>query len=759
MAWVRRRMPDSQAGRIRLTGVVVAVAMAFSQVGAMTSPAHSANRTIASFVALFVLGGVLVATYVLRRLPPAEPLWAPVLVVVAGAGLTDGLATTGLCIAVAVTQSMYGSTAAWVLRSLLLAVAIPVVVVVSPFSLGDRVSWYGPQVLAPVLALLLICVLMRAFYRSLLRQQQAGERGAVLASCGSQLIGVTDPQQVRLLGTAAAERLSELSAGAAYLVLERIPDGVTVLHGIAPAAHLVGAVLPSAAVHELTTAGSGGAEHLVACPAALAAQVPALRHWRGTVLPAIGATRWLLVGGSRQVPDDVFNAYRGLAHQLAFAEENCRAHRSLDYQANHDHLTTLPNRGQLLRRLSAAVDEEVAATLLMIDLDDFKRVNDTYGHSAGDDLLVEVGNRLIEVGGSNALAARFGGDEFALLLLDDSTDAQALAQRLCRRLMEPMQLRAGVVTVGASIGLATATAGLTAGDLLRCADIAMYSAKAAGKNRVERFTSSQHGDIARHRLLEEHLAHAVERDEIVVHYQPRVDLQTGECTGIEALPWWRHHSLGLLRPEEFVPIAERVDRMTTLAVHTLRTACVEMASQLTPWSSTELPLSVQVATAQLVDATLTSTVRQILAETSFAADRLILQVVDSEQLHDDSVRHRLQDLADTGIRIALRDVGGPDLSLAPLRSIPIRQLRISLDALSPHAERSDTDDMVRLFVSVGHIFELEVVADGVVSTGQADRLRAAGIHHAQGAAFADPMPAVGIRQWLLRSASVSTQKV
>lgn len=756
MAWLRGRIPDSPAGKARLTGASIAVAMLLAQAGGMGTATHSVAWVSTSIIALLALAGVLAVTYVARRLPPLEPLWVPVLVVVAGSGLSDAIAAMGLCMAVAVAQSMYGSTATWALRSVLITAAVPVVVAVSPYSLGQHISWHGQSAIAPLPALLLICVLMRAFYRSLIRQQQAGEREAVLASCGGQLIGVTDPHQVCLLGATAAERLSELSSGASHLILEQSSDGVVVLHGVGSAASLVGATLPSAVVAELATAEIGEIRHLTTDPVAFVAPASAPWHWRAMVLPTTGATRYLLVGGTHRMPDDVVNAYRSLAHQLTFAEENCRAHRNLDHQANHDHLTMLPNRGQFFRRLTAAIDEEVAVTLMVIDLDDFKHVNDVYGHGAGDDLLVEVAGRLNEIGGPHCLAARFGGDEFALLLLDDSQDAEALAQRLCLRLMEPMCLPAGVVTVGASIGLAASTAELTAGDLLRCADIAMYSAKAAGKNRVERFTTARHGDVARHRLLEEHLAHAVERDEIVVHYQPCVDLATGDCTGVQADPWWRHHGLGLLRPEEFVPIAERVGRIATLGAHTLRTACAELAARPTSPAGAELRLSVDVATAQLLDPGFAATVRQILTETSFPAERLILQVVDSAQLHEETIRHRLLDLSDAGVRMALRDFGSADTSLASLRSLPIRRLKTSLGVLTAHAERFDANDMLRLVVSVGNILDLEVVAGEVDTPAQADRLRAAGIGYVQGAAYADPMPAPDLRQWLSRRTPMST---
>ena len=197
--------------------------------------------------------------------------------------------------------------------------------------------------------------------------------------------------------------------------------------------------------------------------------------------------------------------------------------------------------------------------LLIIDLDDFKQVNDVYAHAAGDELLVQVSRRLVEVAGGRGVPARFGGDEFALLLsgLGEAGEADELAERLRVPMLEPFRLARATVSVGASVGVAAATPALTAGDLVRCADIAIYAAKGKGRNRVERFDSAHRGDIARLPLLEEHLAEAVDRDEIVLHYQPQIDLRSGTCAGVEALVRCNHPTMGALGPGTFIPLAER----------------------------------------------------------------------------------------------------------------------------------------------------------------------------------------------------------
>ncbi|HEV2895639.1 MAG TPA: GGDEF domain-containing phosphodiesterase, partial [Actinomycetota bacterium] len=198
---------------------------------------------------------------------------------------------------------------------------------------------------------------------------------------------------------------------------------------------------------------------------------------------------------------------------------------------------------------------------------------------------------------------------------------------------------------------------LTAGDLMRCADIAMYSAKAKGKNRVERFTESGHGEIAQLRLLEEHLAHAVERGEIVLHYQPHIDLRTGRCAGVEALARWQHPGLGLLPPGTFIPLAERTGHIVTLGGHVLAEACRQMAEWAGQPEADGLRLSVNVAPRQLDDPRFAHTVRVALEESGLPASRLTLEITESELIDERNARVQLQRVAEAGVRIAIDDFG------------------------------------------------------------------------------------------------------
>jgi diguanylate cyclase (GGDEF)-like protein len=748
MTVLPRRLPASSLGKARLAAALFAVVWCAWQLGNGGNPARPPAWNSVSSVAVVLVIGVVVTTYARGRVLPFDPVGLPVLVFVGGSGLADPVAAFGVCSAVTVSQSMYGSARTWAVRSVLLGAAFLAAVAVSPLALaGLRVSWHDPSLLSMVAQLTMLGVLARGLYSALLRQDLARERDATLAHVGGELIGVTELEQVRRVGADAATRLAQLSLGAVTVLLERSPDGFTVLHSFGMDDAVVGTVLPVQSVRGLDAPDRDTVRTVAGGVGALQNHTPGIRHWRGVGLSTAGPERYLLVGGAQPVSKDVVNAFRNLAHQIAFAEDSCRIHQRLNYQADHDDLTTLPNRGQFFKRLAAAIDEQVPVALLVIDLDDFKQVNDVHGHPVGDELLIEVAARLGEASAPNGVAARFGGDEFALLLTGTPAEVDAVAQRLCARLLEPMRLSAGVVTVGASIGVATAHPGLTGGDLMRCADIAMYSAKAAGKNRVERFSTARHGDIAQHRLLEEHLAYAVQRDEIAVHYQPYLDLRTGECVGVEALPRWQHRILGRLSPQEFMATAERTGHLTAIGAHILRVACRHLSAWTTLPAAADLRLSINVTVLQLLDPRFAMNVRQILTETGLNPSRVYLQIGASERLDQRLARQQLHELAEIGVRIALDHFRAGAVSQIPLRLLPIHQVKIEASSLTS-TDRLHTDEMLSLIASMGTILDFETVAEGVETPEQADLLRAANIAQAQGDLFAAPMPADDLAHWL-----------
>jgi diguanylate cyclase (GGDEF)-like protein len=739
-------------GRTRLAALVFACLGAVSQL-AQLGPEHPAGRRVAGAVAIALLLGDFAATYLRRRALPLEPLLVAPAIVLGGAGLRDPMATVGLCMCVLVTQSLYGSQQAAVTRILTVAAAFPATLALSPISFGRHIPWQSGAVLGLLPMIVLTGVLMRALYRSLVRHEAAAARETVLARTGSRLLNRTDAREVRLITREAAAELCAELPGIGVLVLRRAGDDVLIEGSAGFPETVRGSVLPAGCVEGLDPRDSDRAQELEGRTEPLDRLV-GRRRWRAVGLATADADRFVLAGGVRPIPSELFDAFRTLAAQWSLAHANCGVHTELAHRAHHDQLTALPNRTLFIERLAAAFDAadgvaEDTIALLIVDLDDFKQVNDIHGHAAGDELLVEVAARLTRAVGGRGLPARFGGDEFALLLtgLDRPDHADKVADRLRRSLLEPFRLRRVTVTVGASIGLARATSSLTAGDLMRCADIAMYSAKARGKNRVERFTESGHGEIAQLRLLEEHLAHAVERGEIVLHYQPHVDLRTGRCVGAEALARWQHPDLGLLPPGTFIPLAERTGHIVQLGNHVLASACRQMAEWARRPRADGLRLAVNVAPRQLDDPGFAETVRAVLEETGLPASLLTLEITESELIDERNARAQLQRVAEAGVRIAIDDFGTGYASLASLRSFPVHQLKIDRSFLG-QADELRTDEMFRLVVSVGEILELEIVAEGVETGQQADVVREAGVPLAQGYLFARPMPAAEFPLWL-----------
>jgi diguanylate cyclase (GGDEF)-like protein len=470
------------------------------------------------------------------------------------------------------------------------------------------------------------------------------------------------------------------------------------------------------------------------------------RHWRVGEITMPDGPWLMLVGSNRRIPHDLMDAYQMLAVQRSFAELRARSHADLDHQVNHDALTSLPNRTQFFSQLAGAVDAGGSVALIVIDLDDFKIVNDTYGHAAGDELLIAVALRLREAAGEQGVPARFGGDEFAVLLPGaDEAEALAVAGRVRDVLRDPIALTGTTVCSRASVGLALNEPQMTATDLMRCADIAMYWAKARGKGRVEQYTPDAHGDVVTSRMMEEHLPYAVSWDELVVHYQPHVDLASQECIGAEALVRWQHPTLGLVPPAAFIPIAEVTGQIGMIGAYVLGVACRQMAE----WNrSTGQPLrlAVNVAARQLLDGDFPQTVQRALAESGLPAKLLTLEPTESEIIDEQNSVRQLCELAELGVRISIDDFGTGYTSLASLRSFPVHQIKIDRSFV----ETRDTERakaMLQLIISVGQVLDLETVAEGVETEDQRTALVKAGVPLAQGYLFGRPMPAEDFAAW------------
>lgn len=415
----------------------------------------------------------------------------------------------------------------------------------------------------------------------------------------------------------------------------------------------------------------------------------------------------------------------------------------LSHQAFHDTLTQLPNRARFVERVSEVAAEASESTtefaLLFIDLDDFKTVNDSLGHAAGDALLVEVSSRIESCLRTGDLAARLGGDEFAVLLpnVTDPLIAADVADRILRALSEPVTIAGQAVKVSASIGVARSDGDTDPATLLEGADVAMYSAKAAGKGQAVSFHATMHSDmVSRHQLLQD-VQGAAERGELSVEYQPIVNLRSGRVDSAEALIRWDHPQRGRIRPDVFIRLAEENRAIRDITALVLEDACTQLARH----AAALLPsVNINVSGRDLAAVGFADTVARALSHHGIAPERLVCEVTESLLLGGEAIE-AVRGLRDVGVRISLDDFGTGYSSLHMLRELPLDQLKIAQTfvdnvELDPRAQA-----FVQAIATLGATLDLEVVAEGVERPGQVTALRVAGCDCAQGYVFARPAPA------------------
>ncbi len=415
-------------------------------------------------------------------------------------------------------------------------------------------------------------------------------------------------------------------------------------------------------------------------------------------------------------------------------------------EAFHDPLTGLPNRPLFIDRLTEALRQEDAGVIavLFIDLDRFKAVNDTLGHAAGDELLLQVADRIRAVTRADSSAARFGGDEFALLVRDcggpgQECPAVAVADRVIAALAVPFVVRGKAVVVGATVGIALSGDDRSATELLADADLAMYRAKAAGGGRSATFDPQMRRDLLSRLGLEADLSVALARGQLAVEFQPMVDLVTGRPFAVEALLRWHHHDRGMVSPAELVPIAEANGLIVPIGRWVLEESCRWLAT----WRRTipDLRMSVNVSVLQLREQGFTADVRRAIAEAGVPASALIIEVTESALISDtDDTIETLHALADMGIAVALDDFGTGYSSLSYLHRFPVNILKIDRSFVSGgHVDKSD--QLVRTVIELGRAYELEVVAEGIEDEVQLRRLIRAGCRFGQGYHLGRPMQA------------------
>jgi diguanylate cyclase (GGDEF)-like protein/PAS domain S-box-containing protein len=434
--------------------------------------------------------------------------------------------------------------------------------------------------------------------------------------------------------------------------------------------------------------------------------------------------------------------------------ERKRLESELTHRALHDSLTGLSNRTLFGDRLEHALSRRAtdALAVLYLDLDDFKMVNDSLGHSVGDQLLVAVSTRLSSVLRPSDTLARLAGDEFTLLAEEIAglPEAEQIAERLINALRAPFLVAGREMIVRASIGIAMHRSPDTnAEGLLRNADVAMYTAKRSNKSHYAVFEEKMH-DAALQRLeLKADLERALERGELRVHFQPYIELRSGDVLGFEALVRWDHPERGLLPPKAFIPLAEETGLVRAID----RWVLAEATQQAARWAadrrgSVPLTMSVNVSPRDLQDPAFVQDVITALARTGLAPSTLVLEVTESALTEDvDVVAERLHRLSTLGVRIAIDDYGTGFSSLANLTRFPIDTFKIDKCFVDGLLTDSDSP-MAEAILDIGRTLRLQTVAEGVESHAQLDRLRALGCQVAQGYVFARPLPPEQAWAWL-----------
>ncbi len=421
----------------------------------------------------------------------------------------------------------------------------------------------------------------------------------------------------------------------------------------------------------------------------------------------------------------------------------------LTHQAFHDALTGLPNRALLLNRIEHALErarrsgDDVA--LLFLDLDDFKTINDSLGHAAGDELLVEIALRLQESLRAADTAARLGGDEFALLLegTHGIAGATTAADRLLEAVARPMKLGSTEVLGRASVGIVFGTPGQSAGELLRNADMAMYRAKNAGGNRFEIFEPEMHEAAITRLELKADLERAFASNELDLHYQPLVDLVTGRTLSFEALLRWKHPLRGFVPPVEFIPLAEETGLINHIGHWVLERACRQTRVwQMSVPGNVHLAINVNLSARQILQPRFREEVAQVLVDTGLEATQLVLEITEGTLLEDvEGVSARLAELRAMGIRIAIDDFGTGFSSLGYLQRFPADELKVAREFVDEVVRDPRRARLVEAIVALAHSLEMTTVAEGIEEPAQRQRLQELGCLVGQGYLFSRPVPA------------------
>jgi diguanylate cyclase (GGDEF)-like protein len=422
-------------------------------------------------------------------------------------------------------------------------------------------------------------------------------------------------------------------------------------------------------------------------------------------------------------------------------EENIK----LSHQAQYDHLTSLPNRAMFTNKLRRLIirpeyHENYQFALLFMDLDRFKIVNDNLGHGIGDQLLKEVAARLEDCIRATDIAARMGGDEFAVFLddINNVSNAKKITDRIQKKLSEPYDLNGHEIVTTASIGIALSATGYTlVEDLIRDADTAMYRAKSIGRGQYEIFDPQIRTSVENTLQLEADLWRAVENMEFLVYYQPIVSIESGVMTGIEALLRWEHPERGFIPPDEFIPLAEETGLMSSIGEWMIRTAC----SQNKAWQDAgypELKVHVNFSARQFYYQNLSEMVDRILKETGMSAEFLNVEITENTAMEANSIKI-LNELSAMGVQTSIDDFGTGYSSIGSLMRFPINAIKIDKSFIKDIAVNPNVEVVIKTIIAMAHSLTVKVIAEGVETEEQLAFLRSHNCDEMQGFIFSKPV--------------------
>jgi diguanylate cyclase (GGDEF)-like protein len=409
---------------------------------------------------------------------------------------------------------------------------------------------------------------------------------------------------------------------------------------------------------------------------------------------------------------------------------------------------------RLQHALGATGRHRMPLATVVLDLDGFKEINDSYGHSVGDELLCAVAKRLTDAVRSIDTVARLGGDEFAIVVEDvDEANREMVIERIKRALAAPFLIHGLPRQIGGSFGMALSRGNIdTPNDLLRRADMAMYAAKREGKVGHAVFETGMHTAMVFRLEMKSALQRALEHREFVLHYQPVIELPSGRTTGMEALVRWNRPDGGIVPPGEFIPLAEETGMIVPLGWWVLEEAC----RQFGQWQAKqpELTLHVNLSPRQLHDPEATAKVSGALSASGLSADCLVLELTESSIMQEvEASLAAMEKLTALGVRISIDDFGTGLASLSYLKRLPIDQLKIDISFIRDILHDPSDAQIVKAIINLGHSLDLEVVAEGVEDLAQRDFLAASGCDLMQGFLFAPPMDSVAHLNYLQRQSS------